>query len=57
MTDMHHRVSKPQKKNIVFYAELEELIDRFKKTHIVMSLGGLNVRLQYRLESEKEVIV
>ena len=30
------------------HAELEELIDRFKKTHIGMIMGDVYVILQYR---------
>ena len=29
------------------YAELEELIDKFNRTHIVIIMGDFNVRLQY----------
>ena len=39
-----------------FYTELEELVGRFKRTHIVIMLGYFNARLQYRPGNEKEVI-
>ena len=39
-----------------FYHQLEQLILKFKTTHIVMCMGDFDARLHYRLESEEDVI-
>ena len=39
-----------------FYNKIEEPINKFNSSHIVMCMGDFNARLHYRLESEKDVI-
>ena len=39
-----------------FYHNIEELVNKFNSSHIVMCMGDLNARLHYRFESEQDVI-